>query len=346
MRIITRYICYFIILIAIAGLVKAANVGSNTTVSIQPTAALGGGLNAILAFGALDNGFNFAANTDTCTFGSYFPVSSAVSLNGGVLSLGQDFICVQPIRFPTGGTILGNGNSFTLGETTTDFVLTASLNFNATILQFDTNTRLYGILQFAQNCKIRGTTGKVLTLENGSALVVRPNSQLIIEDVTLSNLGTTNVRCLMDNGSLILRNVILACSANYTFSRGSILFDKDVVFTGTTTFAYTSGIGSTINTLSTLMFDHDTTFSYAPRNARGNLLNMIDNTSCLYLSGCTLFSTYTGLQLQTGTLLLDDQVTMTSTGRNTGESILLNSSLTTKVMGGSTVYMYGRIKYQ
>ncbi len=344
---ITRYICcLFMVLSIMIGGVKAPNIGSNANVSLQPTANLAGGGNNILGFGVMLNGFNFASSTTTCTFAGFFPVSSTVSLNGGTLSLAEDFICFQPVAFPTGGTILGNQSLFAIGETTTDFALTATFNFDSTMLRFDTNTRLYSTLQFAQGCKICGKHGKVLTLNNGSALVVRPNSQLIIEDITIRNVGRTNLRCLMDNGSIVLRNVILESSANYTFSRGSILFDQDVIFTGTTTFAYTTGVGSTINSLSTLMFDHDTTLSYAPRRANGSLLSMTDQTSCLYLSGCTLFSTYTGLQLQTGTLLLDDQVTVTSTSRNSGEALLLNSSLTTKVMGGASVYMYGRIKYQ
>ncbi len=321
-------------------------VGANNNVSLNPTAAFPNGqVNTILGFAYLANGFTLAANTTTCTYNAFFPVSSAINLNGGVLSLLEDLKLAQPIRFTGSGTILANTHTLEFGPTATEFVMSFSFNFDAANLLFDTDARIYGVLQFTDNCKISGP-GRKLTLSEGSSLIVRPNSQLILEDITINNVGRTNIRCLMDSGSLVLRNVVFGCSANYTFSRGSILFDKDVVFTGTTTFAYTTGVGSTINSLSTLMFDHDTTFSYAPRRANSNLLFMTDQTSNLYLSGCTLFSTNTGLQLQTGTLLLDDQVTMTSTGRNSGEALLLNSSLITKVKGGATVYMYGQVKYQ
>ena len=109
--------------------------------------------------------------------------------------------------------------------------------------------------------------------------------------VEIQGLKSNNLRCMTDNGTITLRNCTLTLERDYTFSRGTILFDEDNIITGTNKIIYSAGFSSTIASLSTLFLDRGITFSYAPRNVSRNLLYMPDATSVLYCNGCTLHST-------------------------------------------------------
>ncbi len=320
-------------------------VGSNTAVSRQANQLFtAGATNTILGFAALENGFSLESNLTTCTYNAFFPMGGKVNMRGGQLTLARNLIFDKSFYTTSSGVILGGSNSIEFGATTTDLVFRDSLYFNNTSLLLNNDTRVYALLQFGGNCKINGR-GSVLNLQNPAGIIIRPNSQLILEDVFIKNVGRTNIRCMNDGSSLTLRNSIVALNANYTFSNGSITFDEDVMITGTSVFAYTSGVGSTVNSLATLFMDHDTTFSYATRRALNNVLTMIDQTSTLFLNGCTLFSTHTGLQIQAGTLLIEDTVTFSSMAYNSGEAIDISPNVTTKIKGGSNLQIFGRLKY-
>ena len=115
--------------------------------------------------------------------------------------------------------------------------------------------------------------------------------------------------------------------------------------TGTNKFSYTAARTSTISSFGMLTFDHGTTFSYAPRVAKKNLIFMTDETSEIYLNGCTLSSTITGLRLTSGSLTFDNKVTLSSQARNTGEAFELTPNVKINVLGNALVDAYGIIKY-
>ena len=110
-------------------------------------------------------------------------------------------------------------------------------------------------------------------------------------------------------------------------------------------------MGSTINSLSTLLLDKGLTFSYAPTAARRSLIYMTDKTSWLYVDGCTLHSTRTGLTLTRGTVLFDNKVTLSGEGRYTSEAIqfgngVASSDLDIRLLSGAMLDVYGRLEYQ
>ncbi len=197
---------------------------------------------------------------------------------------------------------------------------------------------------FVGNCKINGR-GKRLTIQSSvSSMFVRPGGSLILEDIEVQGLSGSNLRCMTDNGSITVRSSILSLAADYTFSRGSLQFDEDVIITGAHKFALATRFTNTINAASTLLLSNGVTFSYAPTVARSNLLYMPDQTSILYLNGCTLHSTRTGIQLAQGTLIIDDKVTFSSEAKNNGEAISLKSDLNIRLLGNAVLDLFGRIK--
>ncbi len=203
-----------------------------------------------------------------------------------------------------------------------------------------------GRMFFQGACRIDGQ-GTNFSL-NGGGLFVRPGSSLIIQDLTIDGITSNNFSCITDSGDITLRNVNLILSNNYTFSKGAILFDtQDTLITDdkqNRIFTFSTKRTSTIGSQASLIIDNGVTFSYVPPVAKKNLLFFTDKTSVLFLNGATLSTTFTGLKLDTGTLLLDNHVTISCAGRNSGESLDFGTNLTINLNSNALVDLYGPIK--
>lgn len=217
------------------------------------------------------------------------------------------------------------------------------LYFDTTTLTLNADLTLNTTAYFINNCRIDGR-GQRLTIGPSSRMIIRPNTQLILDNIEVQGLKSNYLECMVDSGALTLRNCILSLDDDFTFSRGTMFFDENVMITGTSKFIYSSRFGSTIGSQSVLILDSNVTLSYSPTVARKNLLTMVDQSSMLFLNGCSLVSTRTGLILDTGTLIFDNNVTLSSGAKNSGEAIELRSNLTVKVLGGAKIDLFGYIK--
>jgi hypothetical protein len=223
------------------------------------------------------------------------------------------------------------------------FAYDSRLLFVDTVLVFNSNVNFTVPVQFQGNCRIDGR-GHRLNFLNTGGLVLRPGANVIIQDLLVPCLTQGRMRCMTDRGGITLRNSLLSLATDYTFSRGALLFDKDVIITGSNKFIYSSALSSTIASQSMLLFDQGTTFSYNPRVGKQNLLFMTDATSLLYLNGCTLHSTRTGLQLSGGSLIFDNKVTLSSEARFHAEGMNLKSDLGISVLSGANAQLFGIIR--
>lgn len=212
-------------------------------------------------------------------------------------------------------------------------------------LVLNSDINLIGEFHAAQSCKINARGKRITFNDSTSSFVVRPRSSILIENAELQNLSLSSIRCIDDSGTVTLSNCVVTLSQNFTFSRGSILFNNDVIFTGTNQFNYTSRVGSTISSLAMLMFDKFATFNYAPARANATLLAMADVSSQLYLNGCSLTSTSTGLRLLTGTLILDNDVTLSSAAVFNANALWLDSGLNIVLTGAANVQLFGKVRY-
>ena len=76
-------------------------VGNKTAVFIVPNSPVfpaSDSNNTMLGFGKFQGGFTLQDATTSCTFGSAFPVSGIVNMNGGTLYLQQDLILTNTIQ--------------------------------------------------------------------------------------------------------------------------------------------------------------------------------------------------------------------------------------------------------
>jgi len=199
------------------------------------------------------------------------------------------------------------------------------------------------------DCMIDGRDNK-LTLEGDGVITVTSDAALTLKNLDLRGLVGNTFSCYDDTGSIVLENCKIRLNDDFNFSNGSILFNQDVVFTGTNTFIYSSRMGSTISANSYLAFDLDSTLSYDPTTVNKDLLYFTDETSALYFNGSTLFSTSTGIRFTRGTLFLDNGVTFSCDGTKNSEFIAIGngvaaSDMSVKILSGCEIQIYGGLNY-
>ncbi len=303
--------------------------------------------NKILGFAFMESGFALESATTSCTHQCFVSVSGNIYLNGGRFTLRNDFVMTGTPTIVNGGLIEANKCSIILPRNVSNFDLPSVNTFPLRIkdgsIVCNSDISIKAPIQIIGSCRINGRGKRLSFFNSSSNFIIRSGASLLIEDAELLNIFDSSIRCLDDRGTVTIRNCLLSLANNFSFSRGSILFEEDVVFTGTNKFNYTTRLASTISSQSLIKFDFGTTFSYAPQRSRGDLLYMIDETSIMYLNGCSLFSTRTGLQLSQGTLIIENRVTMSSDAKFNAEGLRLGQTLTTLIRGGATLDLYGKI---
>lgn len=164
----------------------------------------------------------------------------------------------------------------------------------------------------------------------GGTINIGENSQLFVDDnvtLTLRNVfisgskngvGNPFIKLASHRSKLALDYATLNLANDFYFDRGQLFFYNDVNFCGTNAFVFRSTLPSYITSEACLKFNPNTTFYFTPSNVKTpnplaqNLLVMQDITSRLYLDGCTLKTTMTGMRLTKGQLIFDNKVTISS----------------------------------
>jgi hypothetical protein len=168
--------------------------------------------------------------------------------------------------------------------------------------------------------------------------------------------STALIRCQDHSGVINLKNTHINLSGNYTFSTGSINVYNDVYLKGNGyVFAFSSNGTLAIQSASTLFIDRNVTFSYdssgfctrGPVAPSKTQLTMANQTSRLYLNGCTLYGTMTAPKLQTGVVVIDDKVSVHAEGSDDASAIVFDStsSLQVEFLAGGMMDVYGAIAH-
>ena len=168
------------------------------------------------------------------------------------------------------------------------------------------------------------------------------------------------MRCVDYTGIINLRNVDLNLAGNYTITAGNINIYNDVALRGKGyQFAFSSNGTLAIKSGATFLIDRNVTFSYdssglGDRGGDGisgaskDQLTMADQTSRLFLNGCTFYASHTAPRLQTGVLVISDKVTFSTEAAENAEAFVLDSTnnLLIEVLAGATMDVYGALAHQ
>jgi WD40 repeat protein len=273
----------------------------------------------ISGFVGLTNGFYV---TTTGYWDNYLPLSGELKLrHANSLDLRSDLILTSSTWLTIGSSpydiafFRGNGGSIVLNGPLT-------IPANRT-------------LHIASDTIINGQDNQLLVDANAQ-IFVDDNVTLTLRNLVLKDrqhaLTVPPVRLASHRSKLALDNVVLAPGRDFLFQQGQFFVHNDVQFTGTSAFIYQSPVPSWITSGSCLYFDKGTTFSVAPATFTDapytlkntytdcNFIKMADKNSQLYLNGCSLMTTYTGLRLTQGTVTCDNQVNFDSKATNSLDS--------------------------
>jgi hypothetical protein len=217
--------------------------------------------------------------------------------------------------------------------------------------------RLADACSLAENWSISGAVGidgagHALTIPSNAEIIVYDNSVCTLCNMTLRGLENrdgirTSLRTLGAGSRIVLADLTSNFDSNFTFSLGNIDIERDVIFSGSwQTFAYTSTSPLTIQSDSSLLFQNGMTFSYDSAAAAKDKLVFSDRSSVLEFCGASLHTTWTGIRLAGGRVVLDDKVTFSSEARNEAEALELASDVQVRMRAGSVWELHGIMTYE
>lgn len=222
----------------------------------------------------------------------------------------------------------------------------SKLEFLNSTIEFTDNRTLTIPLNLAGSVVINGY-GYTLSFDIGGSLNIT-SGYLSINNQVLYGLENSNLRCTNQNSTIYLQNCDLILTDTFIYRDGGLITQNSKIL-GFNTFSYESSQTFTINRQ--LFLDSGVTFSYSPRVNKNNLIEL-SNDSSLYMNGCSIKTTTTGLQLTKGTLIIDNQNQLYNDGATSLSQAIIwgngNSSdnLKIEILPGANIdLMSGRLVY-
>lgn len=269
------------------------------------------------------NIINFAAGTGIAMV---LDSNVTVSINNAIIK-----------NFAESRVSFGSNSSLIFGptclvEVTEEQSLTRSWSF------VGSNAELTG-----RDCVLNMGTGEIVSL---------PGTQMRLSNLVLTGVKDTNVRCASEDARMLIANVKMILSSDFSLTAGSWHFGGDTVLSGTNTFNYTSNMGTTIGSDVYFTIDQGMKFNYAPQSNFRNLLIMSTSRSVLAFNNSTLIATTTGPQLTIGTLQVDGIMTIQSAAASSAEAVIFGdgtpaNDLLVKLLPGAGIQVTsGYLNYQ
>ena len=236
------------------------------------------------------------------------------------------------------------------------------LDENQEVATGDATIKVFGSI--GEGVVIHGK-GNMLKLSKATSVQVDSMMTVSFKDITLTGLDGSEISCIDNTGVVDLLNVTFDVDDRYTFAQGILnIFEDTTIRTrkpgtfgctnnvpdGNTTgiFAYTSPADLTIKHSARLLVDRGVTFSW---DSSGGQQNLFIGGS-LYLNGCQLYVTTTGLELRKENddtrLIVEEDVQFTSDAdySTTDFAIKLDSDLSVDVLAGAVWEICGPLVYE
>jgi WD40 repeat protein len=160
-------------------------------------------------------------------------------------------------------------------------------------------------VKFYGECAIHGN-GHELRFAGDGFMTVTGGGSLTMDNVHLDEATTENFRNYSDDESITFIDSRFHLDGEYTFSYGSLLFERNSAFYNPGKFIYASRMSSTISSDSSLTLERGVTFSYDPSIASKDLLVFEGPNSALVLEAATFAVTSTGITLKKGELSINN----------------------------------------
>lgn len=183
--------------------------------------------------------------------------------------------------------------------------------------------------------------GHVLTLEPHARIFIEHNTTLTLRNMTFKNTRNNNLFPWIqfgNNGSkLALDNAEFVINNDFDFKQGQIYVHNDVAVTGSHAFIYHSLQPSFVAPASTLYFDLNTNFSFAPVGISSeNLIKLQAPSSTLQMCACCVRIPGAMLNFPQGKLIMEDEIAV----HRYAYQSLSNLSTVTSLDYGNTSSVY------
>jgi hypothetical protein len=279
-------------------LLQAADLDGTTTIVFEEDSVVLSNGDLAKGFVRFDDGFSVPADASV-TLSVISPVKGEINLNTtGKIVLSSDLFLASNVTLPSGGVVDGQGNViFLQGNLTIPRGKKLKIAGNTIIdgqgheliFEEESTDVVGGVMS------IDGPVGTSLTLRN-----------IIIKGLK-NYTGSRSIKFgVAANQKLILDNVVVHLVGDYTFTGGKCNVCNGVIISGAHTLNFRSSYDLTIEKNATLMLDIDVIFKYHPEDKKKTHVVMLDQTSILFLNGCTINTPRTqGLVLTKGHVIVD-----------------------------------------
>ncbi len=241
-----------------------------------------------------------------------------------------------PLQAP--GLVMKDGSTLIFGDLTT--------------VEIGQNCTLTTTLYFEGNTILTGKN-KILELGRGGALVVRPGSSLLIDNLTIRGISEGQIYCMDNNCTVSIGDLVWEQDGGYTFSQGSLFINGLWELKGTTTFGFGTNKPCYVTRFGRIYVDEGMTFSYAPTTADRDLVKFENTHSTFLLHGATLVSTITGMRITKGSFIIDNHSYLMidstkpyialSEGIELGNNTKAGNPVVTVVPGGILDLVFGQL---
>ncbi|MCK4499445.1 hypothetical protein KAU11_03045 [Candidatus Babeliales bacterium] len=327
---------------------QSAVVGRNSTFSALKARGSGNSVSGAARFSGSITLQDAATSLNVELYGT---LNKNIVLNNGAISLNNDLVFADDYQMTGSGICYLQDRSVIFGASNLSFANTVSW-IGEGIVELNGDVTLTGTWVFQGNATVRGNGNRIILDPDGS-LIVWHNSIATFDNVIFDGLaqssgsvGTFNLRCLDNDSKLLLRNSKLILDKDYSFTVGTIDVERTVEIIGASyTFTHASILDFAIKSKSRLTIGRDTWFSYASIAGTNNHLTMQDDTSELFLDGCTLHATDVGLRLETGKMTVKDRVYLRSDASVAVDAIEFDSAMEVRILPGATLDVKGILVY-
>lgn len=284
-------------------------------------------------------------------------VSKAVSLqgNGHFIQFSRsnngNFIIQDNITLTLSYVVLKDFNPANISYGTNSNIIFG----NGVIWEIGSDLTLSQSFNIGGNVTIDGRGGNLTLANADSLLCTASNSALTLKDVHLYGLGgvgidagTGRLRLATNTTGLILENSDIFMDADYNFATGYLQINGvSNIYGEGKTLTYSTTVASQVSSNSILRLQAGVTFTYAPTNNSQSLLTFVDSSSQLWLNSSTLISGSMGLELNTGTMVLQNSPTLQAQGYIINSNALtIANSMNIVVQGGGAPQLVGQIILQ
>jgi hypothetical protein len=298
----------------------------------------GGGGSAAAAVATIDTGLadiHFNSPTITMSFDYNISLDHRIRVHVNTVVNGNG----HKINLASGSgnmIVMDSGITMTLenmvitnyGDNKVDFNVGTDIVFGANcVVQLNEPQVLSRTWHMYGDGTINGVGNELTLGADPNYILIGQGSVVTLRDLRLNGIQDSTLRCLTDDSSIIMDNVTCVLSDNYSFTMGSISFQRDVKMIGTNEFSYESAMGSTIADNAHLIWDNGLAFNYEPVIANKFGLIFTNSSAQLLMNGNTLIVSTTGIQFTKGRLIIDNANVLIGSGTTLSEAIIFGNGV-------------------